>query len=276
MNMYRYGVAGRFCSAASAVLIFLMLSSTSFASDVRHLWQSRDQFVALERQSAGFAEPAQANDHPVELQLDRLIAILSSIEIRATAGGKPEPLFTGPALQVLAPHLQQALRQATPGEDVTFAIIGLHNALFGLAKSPKVTTGRVFYQSGRLNIIFGLVQVDVRDRDDRRLFPFTPGSREKAREGEWVLLVQSGQHGYSQIRKDWLTFSDEWQASVATKPVPEQSGASLQPPSVPAGKREIDTRSPAERLIRLNELKNKGLINEEEYRSKRLEILNGL
>jgi hypothetical protein len=41
-------------------------------------------------------------------------------------------------------------------------------------------------------------------------------------------------------------------------------------------KRNLDTRSPADRLNTLNELKDKGLISVEEYREKRLEILNGL
>jgi hypothetical protein len=40
--------------------------------------------------------------------------------------------------------------------------------------------------------------------------------------------------------------------------------------------RSTDTRKLAERLTTLNELKEKGLISEEEYRGKRLDILNGL
>src|SRR5450631_1332500 len=196
MKKLRCGVTNWFSSVASAVLYLMMCSSICHASDVRQLWQSRDQFVALERQDAGSSGSAQDNDHPVDMSLDRLTAILSSIDMRAAAGSKPEALFTRQSVQVLAPQLQHALRQASPGEDVIFAIIGLHDALFGLAKSPKVTTGRLFYKAGRLNIIFGLVQVDVRDRDDRRLFPFTPGSRTKTQDGQWALLPQSEQIGY--------------------------------------------------------------------------------
>jgi len=60
------------------------------------------------------------------------------------------------------------------------------------------------------------------------------------------------------------------------KPVAEQSVPSAQTAPAQPGKRDIDTRSTAERLIILNELKNMGLVSEEEYRNKRLEILNGL
>jgi len=271
MKMFHGRDAYWLCSVVSAALVLLMLSSTSRASDVQYLWQSRDQFVALERQDTASAGPAQPNDHPAELSLDRLTAILASIDIRPAGGAKPEPLLTGPAVEALAPYLRQALQQASSNQDVTFAVIGLHSALYGLAKSPKVTTGRVFYKAGRLNIIVGLVQQEVRDRDDRRLFPFTPGSRQKPSAGEWTLLTNA-----PLVRGDWMAFGEEWQAPVAPAAAVEQRLPSIQAAPVPPEKRNSDTRSPADRLTTLNELKNKGLISEEEYRSKRLEIMNGL
>jgi len=271
MKMFRCSRARRLFSAASVLLVLLTLSFTVHAVDVRYLWQSRDQFVALERQDITSSGSAQPNDHPAELTLDRLTAILSSIDVRPTDGAKPEPLLTRSAVEVLAPYLRQALQQASPSQDVTFAVIGLHNALYGLAKSPKVTTGRVFYKAGRLNIIVGLVQQEVRDRDDRRLFPFTPGNRQKASAGEWTLLTKT-----PLVRSDWMDFGDDWQAPVVPKPVVEQLLPSVQTAPAPPEKRDSDTRRPADRLSTLNELKDKGLISEEEYRGKRLEILNGL
>jgi hypothetical protein len=60
-------------------------------------------------------------------------------------------------------------------------------------------------------------------------------------------------------------------------PVAVQNMPYGQPSSAPAPYvRSTDTRSPADRLSTLNELKHKGLINEEEYRVKRMEIMNGL
>jgi hypothetical protein len=294
MKMLRCRTAHRLCAVASGLLALLLLSSAGLAADVRYLWQSRDQFVALELQDSGAAGPAQPNDHPAPAALtqERLTAILASMDVRADAGSKPEPLFTAQSLQVLAPQLEQALQQATPGQDVTFASIGLYSALYGLAKSPKVTTGRVFYKAGRLNIIVGLAQQEVRDRDDRRLFPFTPGSRQKVSEGDWALLPQAGQNGYTLLRKDWVTFSDGWLAAVVPAPVAEQQVP--QPPAAPARIMPAQpapvqivpaqpmkpgsnvSRSPADRLNTLNELRDKGLISAEEYRDKRMEILNGL
>ena len=258
MKMFRCRNANRLGSLSFALLALLMIPSTSPAYGIRHLWQSSDQFVALELQDSVSPGPVQPNDHPIELPLDRIAAMLASIDIHATDNGKPEPLFTRSGVEVLAPQLQQGLRQASPKEDVTFAVIGLHDALYGLAKSPKVTTGRVFYKEGRLNIIVGLAQQEVRERDDRRLAPFTPGVRQKASEGEWQLLPHPGQKGYKLVRKDWVAFSDEWLAPVAEKNVPPKQ------------------TTPTERLTTLKELKEKGLISEEEYQKKRAQILDGL
>jgi len=271
MRMIRCSDVNRLCTVVSAAVVLLLISSTSPASDVRYLWQSRDQFVALDRQDITSSGPAQPNDHPAEFTLDRLTAILSSIEVRPGEGDKAEPLLTRSAVEALAPYLRQGLQQASPAQDVTFAVIGLHKALYGLAKSPKVTTGRVFYKSGRLNIIVGLVQQEVRDRDDRRLFPFTPGNRYRAASGEWTLLTNA-----PLVRKDWLAFGEEWQAPVMPAADAEQRPPAQQTAPAQPEKKSSDTRRPADRLNTLNELKDRGLITDEEYRSKRLEILNGL
>lgn len=248
----------------------------SFAADGRMIWQSRDQFVALERQDLGPDGPALPNDHPAELTPDRLTAFLASIDLRSADSDKQAPLFTRSAVQVLAPHLRQGLRQAAPGEDVTFAVIGLHDALYGLAKSPMVTTGRLFYKGGRLNLIVGLVQKEVNDRDDRRLSPFTPGSRKKAPAGEWTLQARAGQDAVTLVRKDWISSGEDLRTPVVPPPVVEKGGAPAQVRPAPSAKRHEDAHRPAERLTILNELKEKGLISEEEYRAKRQEILNGL
>ena len=277
-------------SVVSGALVLLIFSAPSYASDVRNLWQSRDQFVALERQNSN----VPLNDHPSVISPERLTAILASIELQSPESKKPELLFTAQSLDVLVPEMVVGFKKAAPGEDVTFAVIGLHTSLFGIAKSPKVTTGRVFYKGGRLNLIIGFAQKEFNEREDRRLSPFIPGSRQKSAEGEWALL-HSGQKGFELLRKDWVTFSDEWQAAVVHAPVVEKIAPPAQAPVPPVAERNVptptpvpvpvpvqplpqksETRKPAERLTTLNELKDKGLISEEEYRAKRGEILNGL
>jgi hypothetical protein len=253
------------------MVFILALATTSPAAPQKPLWQSSDQFVALEPQDSLPTAPAAANDHPATLTSDRIAAILASLEIRAADNDKPAALFTRSSVQTIAPHLAQGLLQASPAEDVTFAVIGLHDTLYGLAKTPKVTTGRVFYKNGRLNIIIGLAQQEVRERDDRRLFPFTPGKRQKTLSGEWQLLPPPARKGSTLERKDWVTFAADWQ-----EPATELNAPPGQPAAVQPGMRTNDHRTAAERLTTLKELRDKGLISEAEYQGKRAQILDGL
>lgn len=272
MKLCIYPKAIRFWLLAAVTLMCITASESGHAADSRRtIWQSRDQFVSVVIQDSSGKTATDANDHPVDMPLDRLSSIFNSISVRLEDGKKPGPLFTVAAVEVLVPHLLQGLRQAAPGDDVVFAVFGLHDALYGLAKSPRVTTGRVFYKAGKLNLIVGLVQKEVNDREDRRLSPFTPGSRQKVSNGEWTLLT-----GTPLVRRDWMAFGEEWQAPVVPAAVVEKKAAAEQVTPVQPVKRQEEARRPAERLMILNELKEKGLVTEDEYRAKRLEILNGI
>jgi len=271
MRIFRYTVVTRPFYFSLVIVTILLLAATAFAAPKKTLWQSRDQFVALEPQDSLPTGPAEPNDHPVRLTSDRLTSILASLKILTSDGKQPEPLLSAASVQTIVPYLIQGLMEASPTEDVTFAVIGLHNILFGLAKSPKVTTGRVFYQAGQLNIIIGLAHQYVRDREDRRLFPFTPGSRQKALQVEREIFPLPGLQGSSLNRKDWIVFNDAWQAPVVEQKLPATPAISTQPVVS-----SNDARTPAERLTTLKELSDKGLISADEYRSKRQEILKGL
>lgn len=271
------------CILMCTLCLIVATADNSVAGSRNTLWQSREQFTALETQeNSGGKQPAP-NSHPVTISRDQLVSMLSSLDVRPSAGEPVSPLFTSESLDVLVPQLQTALQQATPGEDVTFAVIGLYRSLMGLAKSPKVTTGRLFVQDGRVNVIFGLIQQDVNERVDRRLEPFTPGTRTAPLPGEWRLLPPAGLP-VELVRKDWVVFGTGWlppvapvvetappdvaiKPSTAVAPVPERRGLQPQGP---------DRRSPADRLMILNDLRGKGLISDEEYRTKRQSILNEL
>lgn len=243
------------------------------AAAERHLlWQSRDQFVALEPQDAEKTGPATPNEHPATLTDVQLATLLVPLQFQPTGSAASEPLFTRKTLETLTPQLILGLQKAAPGEDITFAVIGLHDALYGLSKEPRVTTGRLFVRSGRLNLIIGLAQRDVNEREDRRLAPFTPGSRKAAAAGEWLLHVPTEPSGYTMVRRDWVSVATGWQPPPSADSTP--TAPANQSPAVP--NRREQSRSPAERLTTLNELKTRGLITDEEYRSKRLQILNDL
>jgi hypothetical protein len=156
----------------------------------------------------------------------------------------------------------------------------------GLGKEPKVTTGRIFIQEGRLNLILGIVQRDVNEYEDRRLYPLVPGSRLKQAAVASRITSMPGGVPFSMKRNDWLVFARagstqpiETSRPETPLPVSRESADQTPRPREPQKAIERPAGRPGsieERLMILNELRNKGLITEEEYRTKRLEILNEL
>ncbi len=255
-----------------AIAVLLLLSpGTSLAREGKFLWQSRDQFVAIEKQDG--AGTAEANDHPAKLSADRLRSMLASLGITEPGKDKPLPVFNEPEREKLVELLREGLSQAGPGEDVTFAVIGQFPALMGLVRERKVTTGRVFYRKGELNIIFGMVHRDFSENEDRRLAPFVPGSRTRPAELGGKISASEGAVAFTMKRDDWPVFSA---ASHAPAPEMSEEGAG------PATKQEHEPAradKPAtveERLMLLNSLRDKKLITDEEYRTKRQKILDEL
>jgi hypothetical protein len=247
-----------------------------------YLWQSGDQFVALvpTEQSPG----SVPSDHPVSLGQDGLRGALASLEWQESADVKPVQLLTDYELSILAEQISVGLAKAAPGEELVFALIGNHPAFMGLAKRPQVTTGRVFYSQGRVNLILGMVHEELGKNDDRRLQPFVPGSREKSAgfAGQVTVLPEVGE----KRRADWLLINP-----AAVLPLPKQlpSLGAVPTPAIDAvpvasperGKPQQPGRTDKgkrieERLLLLNGLKEKGLVTEEEYRAKRREILDDL
>lgn len=265
-----------------ASLVFLVVASSCLAGSKRMLWESRDQFVAIESSDAVKGGNRIPNQHPADIPRERLIDILASIQLRPEDKKDPPlPLFTDKSLEILAPYLEDALKQASPDEDVTFAIIGLHLAPMGMSRVPKATAGRLFYQGGKLNLIIGKAQYEFNERHDRRLYPFSPGNREYVAEGDWMLLPQQDQPDMTIVRKDWVAFADTWKPAVVTAPLPDKAvgGGQAAPATSPSAIDRLfsgKAGKTAERLSVLKELRDKGIITEEEYRGKRLTILNEL
>lgn len=250
---------------------------------VETVWKAGDQYVAIEKQDQPTGTAIIPNAHPLDVPADRLRSALGSIEVRLPGNDRNVQLFSEPELAVLTGNISKALAKAGPDEDVTFVVIGHHAAVMGLFKERRLTAGRVFCRDGEINIIFGDLLRDVKENEDRRLYPILPGSRSSSAPRNWELTVKTGEI-FSMKRPDWITFPIMGPAvSVGIPGVPQETGAtgtgvkpvtpalpSLQKPA-PAAKKSIE-----ERLMLLNELRDKKLITDEEYRAKRLDILNEL
>ncbi|HEY5974946.1 MAG TPA: hypothetical protein VIU41_09400 [Geobacteraceae bacterium] len=265
-------------------------------SKERTIWQTREQFVSIVPQERGTDQAVVANDHPVDIPADELNRLLASVQVVPQGASAPVPLFTETELLILKDAATSGLHQASPTEEVIFAVFGYYQALMGLAKEQKVTTGRLFYQGGKLNLILGIIHRDVMDREDRRLNPFLPGSRQKVANLGARVVPPSAEADYALKRSDWLTFTvgrDETAPAAVTPatPTPPAAPPAPQPTRQPPVAAPVTAPAPApatagptkksqkgveERLLLLNELKSKKLITEDEYRTKRQEILNEL
>ncbi len=235
--------------------------SHSFKKPQQSIWQHRDQFVAVVEKDGPPSTPP--NNHPAELSTDQIQGALGTLTLNDKGAENSIPLFSNDELKVLGEQIRTGLAQASPEEDITFAIIGNHLSFYGLAKRRMVTTGRVFYYNRKLNLILGMIHEDVSDYDDRRLKPFYPGSRTVSTKPVLKVTASTGENIlFASDRPDWLILSPNSATPPVTQtPVPEKV-------SSPA------SRSIEERLLLLDELKRKNLISEDEYQTKRRKILD--
>lgn len=158
-----------------------------------------------------------ANQHPYPIAEEDLRSILSSLYISQTVLFKEQqiPLYSPGELQILSSSLSRGLAIAESDEDLTYVTLGVHQG--AIAKERKTNTGRVFIDGqGRLNIIFGLIHEDYREKDrytgqeiDRRVNPLLPGTRKFDSKPGTQVALDNGQSYYvdpetSEERKDWL------------------------------------------------------------------------
>ena len=148
------------------------------------VWKHRDQFVRLEPVSHG-DEPAANNDHPFNLEPGRLREVLASLAVFYPKKEKTRPLFCLDELNILDESLSKGLASATPAQDVAFAVVGIHREKFSVFQDRSVTSGRVFFLDGRLNLILGRVHAAYDEEEDRRTHPFDTGSRKSRSASPW-------------------------------------------------------------------------------------------
>lgn len=180
--------------------------------DGHTLWESNLQYVKIvNRDMAGLA-----NEHPAALTAEELRTVLSSLYVskRVVLKQVEDPLFSIGELQILSTAISNGLGQAQPEEDINFVTIGAHRG--AIAKERKTNSGRVFISGGRLNIIFGLVHEEFREKDratgqeiDRRLHPLLPGTRLADSKPNIRVVLDKGQSYYldpetGKERTDWL------------------------------------------------------------------------
>ncbi len=284
--------------------------------DGREVWTGSDQWVRIVPQDAG-AVPAPLNEHPATLEPEVLTRILSTLLLwreggLLDSGDETLALFTAPQASLLGRKLSDALAEAQPNEDVTFAVMGLASKLV-VGREHFSTAGRVFVQGGKLQLIIGDMHRTYqygKEKDisgveqgvDRRIHPHNPGERKKARAHPARIMNTDGVAYHkdgAELRGDWIEIDIKAALAAADKrDIPEsvqketakvrQEAAKLaierrqmreelarlrqQMDQMQAGGAEAGTA--ADRLARLEALREKNLISPEEYEAKRKAILD--
>lgn len=177
------------------------------------------------------------------------------LQIKIRRNKEPQALFLANETKILSLGLAKALSSTKENEEVVFYYPQERGA--GLIKENLMTTGRVFVHNGRLNIIFGGIQEAYEGQwlQARMLRRFNPGSRLASKLTDWS-IVNNKQATVDASRKDWVQIK-----LVADVTSPAKIAA------------PITTEG---RLQKLQQLKDKGLINEEEFKVKRQQILDSL
>jgi hypothetical protein len=268
-------------ASGALALVAAVACAADTPRDVVVLWSANDQWVKIEPQDDAAASP---NDHPAQLASEAVSNALAALRIRivdeGTAAETLRSVFTAEELRNLAPRIASGLAKAGPRQDVTFSTIGSHpRAAGGLVKDPGVNAGRVFYDDGKINVIFGELQSGYRKRNvyGQRTEDFTlrqQGSRTQAAEHEWALAARPGVELHSNaggVRNDWV--------EIDTAAVASGAAAVSQAPAAATPAGPVATKSGADieqRLKTLKELRDKNLISEEAYRAKMQELLSEL
>lgn len=216
------------------------------------------------------------SDHPADISAEQVEASLAALEVAPEEGGEPISLIPAKQLPELSVLVAQALGDAASDEDAVFHVFRTAGPWFGSGR--RVTTARVFYRDGALNLIFGELDDFYSEHIDRNLQPLKPGYRNKTTELSGS-VVDSPQVAFVDNRDDWIRLDPS--ATVATEPVAPGAAAVAPTAPAPVTAPVQTTRDPRwtqleERLLILDGLRQKGLITEEDYETKKQELLEVL
>ena len=284
------------CSA----FLFFVAGFAHAADDARSpdvIWQKdRNAFIRyadLDQSAFG------ANDHPAQLNAEEVRKALAPLKLQQEkkddSSDGPVSLFTDEQVETLSRHLPEGLAGANPNQDVVFALDKYVKTLFGLKSRRVFVAGRAFYTDGQLNVLIGDYDRPAHEGFEAAYDPthmgivnydFDHGRRARSSKsfGRSVVLIDGVENMQLEgtTRDDWLVI-DLTHASEASNSRERQRQTEEK-----AKKREEITellagediaqagRSIEERLTTLNELKEKGLISDEEYAAKRKQILEEL
>lgn len=223
------------------------------------------------------------------------------------------PVFSADEVSTIFRYIAEALAQAKPDEDVVFNVKGYGAVAFDIAREKYWTSGRVFYANDKLNLIIGSYQVrkdrgkrqaegaygvlddysdlnfDHGGRDDKAKMPgrivTTAGVQLSAERGadrpDWVQIdVTTASAAYQESlipdeerKREAKVKSEAAKLTVERRQMREEMARlrkELEDMKSGGGAQVRDLES---RLATLQELKEKNVISDAEFNSRRQAIL---
>jgi hypothetical protein len=256
--------------------------------------------------------PVELNDSTISNALDALRYEDKSL---LTGKVEILPVFTVNQVEVLSKQLAKGLKDASPEQDIIF-VLGNSGQKLLILKDNTFLAGRAFYKDDRLNIILGdfdrgrneaFEAVYDPSGNERIPYTFNYGYRTKTNTGfkndivnvPGVLTKVIG----NDVRQNWfvidvneaaaaavarkkreeqgITGNTEAMQREAEKLAQERRQLRLEMAKMRKEMEESGAVNPGglnieERLLRLEQLKDKGLITEDEYQAKRREVLEDI
>ncbi len=264
-----FGQSGRrFLPVLLFALLIIPISACSKAGiQVSDVFKNDDVRVTLvwKTDSEGAVVP-QDNDHPYEISTGRVGSILSELKYSEKVfinWNEREFVFNEAEVKRIAEPVARALAEADKNQWVSFEVKSMRRRL--IFKTNMMTSGWIWIKNGKLHLAIGnfRFEPDQRESEPYRGDPRFHFSMESCRidKGEYN-GPPAVEKSIEYLRKEHFNWTVVDLQTFIPTPVVKDEGA--------------PRMSVEERLEKLKELHGKGLITDEEYDSKRKEILSEL
>jgi hypothetical protein len=220
------------------------------------------------------AEPGNRNSHPITVEADQLSAALSRVRASSGETGEIMDLFPEKNREESGVLLAKELRRIDPNQELHLISFRQVGAFF--SGHRNASAARVFMENGRLNLIFGQIDLfysEFRDPDK----PVPPmGSRKRVASLKGSIIAAEG-ITFVDGRNDWVALD----LAPSAPPPPALVPAAKRTGQEPDEKSPMAATNPRERSIEeklqiLKDLREKDLITEQEYADKKREIIDSL
>lgn len=212
-----------------------------------------------------------------ELQLRNLLAdVQISEKLLFKKEVESQEVFNQSVLDFLVPHLVEAFKQAQPNEEIVFSFVATKAK--SIAQDNRLTLGKAWVKDGFLHVYFRKLSAKIDTTNYDKLGDVSKAIN-RAKGLKIALQLKEGQEFGETTDEVLLSLApkkDNEQRTMDKGPTVKKDQGQGTRDKGPTAKTEEAESTIETRLKKLKELKEKGLITEEEYEAKRKEILKEL